>query len=187
LAPKSKADLAFTLHILKWLSTSGTAAIVEFPGVLYRGGAEQKIRKYLIDNNFVDAVIQLPPDLFFGTSISTCIVVLKKSKRDNATLFINAAAEFLRGGNKNKLSQANQDKILEAFTKREDIAHFAKLVPNSELAANDYNMAVSSYVDELDTTVATDIKELNAAIADIVKRQSELRTQIDAIVAEIEG
>jgi len=187
LAPKSKADLAFTLHILNWLSTSGTAAIVEFPGVLYRGGAEAKIRKYLIDNNFVDAVIQLPPDLFFGTSISTCIVVLKKSKKDNSTLFINASAEFVRGGNKNKLSQANQDKILEAFSNREDIEHFGKLVPNSEIAENDYNLAVSSYIDELDTTVATDITELNANIADIVTKQSELRTQIDAIVAEIEG
>jgi type I restriction enzyme M protein len=187
LAPKSKADLAFTMHILSWLSTSGTAAIVEFPGVLYRGGAEAKIRKYLVDNNFVDAVIQLPPDLFFGTSISTCIVVLKKSKKDNSTLFINGSAEFVRGGNKNKLSQANQDKILEAFTNREDIEHFGKLVPNSEIAENDYNLAVSSYIDELDTTVATDITELNATIADIVTKQSELRTQIDAIVAEIEG
>jgi len=187
LAPKSKADLAFTLHILNWLSTSGTAAIVEFPGVLYRGGAEAKIRKYLVDNNFVDAVIQLPPDLFFGTSISTCIVVLKKSKKDNSTLFINASAEFVRGGNKNKLSQANQDKILEAFSNREDIEHFGELVPNSEIADNDYNLAVSSYIDELDTAVATDITELNANIADIVTKQNELRTQIDAIVAEIEG
>jgi len=187
LAPKSKADLAFTLHILNWLSTSGTAAIVEFPGVLYRSGAEAKIRKYLIDNNFVDAVIQLPPDLFFGTTISTCIVVLKKSKKDNSTLFINAAAEFVRGGNKNKLSQSNQDKILGAFTSRDNIAHFGRLVPNSEIAENDYNLAVSSYVEELDTSVATDIAVLNANITDIVKKQSELRSQIDAIVAEIEG
>jgi type I restriction enzyme M protein len=186
LAPKSKADLAFTLHILSWLSTSGTAAIVEFPGVLYRGGAEAKIRKYLIDNNFVDAVIQLPADLFFGTGISTCIVVLKKSKKDNSTLFINASAEFVRGGSKNKLSQSNQDKVLEAFTNREDIEHFGRLVPNSEIAENDYNLAVSSYVDELDTTVATDIVELNASIKEIVARQSELRTQIDVIVKDLE-
>ena len=178
--------MAFTLHILSWLSTSGTAAIVEFPGVLYRGGAEQKIRKYLVDNNFVDAVIQLPPDLFFGTTISTCIVVLKKSKKDNSTLFINASAEFMRGGNKNKLGGANQEKILEAFTNREDIEHFGRLVPNSEIAENDYNLAVSSYIDELDTTVATNITELNANIADIVTRQSELRTQIDTIVRDIE-
>lgn len=186
LAPKSYADLAFTMHILSWLSTSGTAAIVEFPGVLYRGNSEAKIRKYLVDNNFVDTVIQLPPDLFFGTTISTCIVVLKKSKKDNSTLFINASAEFVRGGNKNKLSQANQDKILEAFINREDVEHFGRLVPNSEIAENDYNLTVSSYVDELDTTVATDIAELNANVAEIVKKQSELRTQIDAIVAEIE-
>jgi type I restriction enzyme M protein len=187
LAPKSKADLAFTLHILNWLSTSGTAAIVEFPGVLYRGGAEAKIRKYLIDNNFVDAVIQLPADLFFGTTISTCIVVLKKSKKDNSTLFINASAEFVRGGNKNKLGQSNQDKVLEAFTNREDIEHFGRLVPNSEIAENDYNLAVSSYVDEFDATVATNITELNTNIAEIVVRQNELRTQIDEIVRDLEG
>ena len=141
----------------------------------------------MIDNNFVDAIIQLPPNLFFGTSISTCIVVLKKSKKDNSTLFINASAEFVRGGNKNKLSQANQDKILEAFTNREDIERFCKLVPNSEIAENDYNLAVSSYIEEIDTTVAIDITKLNSDIAEIVKKQSELRTQIDAIVAEIEG
>jgi type I restriction enzyme M protein len=187
LAPKSKADLAFTLHILNWLSTSGTAAIVEFPGVLYRGGAEAKIRKYLIDNNFVDTVIQLPSDLFFGTSISTCIVVLKKSKKDNSTLFINASAEFVRGGNKNKLSQANQDKILDSFSSRDDIEHFAKLVPNNEIAENDYSLAISSYIDELDLTIATNITELNENIADIVTKQSELRNQIDAIVKDIEG
>lgn len=187
LAPKSYADLAFTLHILNWLSTSGTAAIVEFPGVLYRGHAEGKIRKYLVDNNFVDAVIQLPPDLFFGTTISTCIVVLKKSKKDNSTLFIDASAEFVRGGNKNKLSEANQARILETFTNRQDVEHFCRLVPNSEIAENDYNIAVSSYVDELDTTIATNISELNVNIAEIVTKQSELRTQIDAIVADIEG
>lgn len=187
LAPKSKADLAFTLHILNWLSTSGTAAIVEFPGVLYRGGAEAKIRKYLVDNNFVDAVIQLPPDLFFGTTISTCIVVLKKSKKDNATLFIDASAEVVRNGNKNKLGTSHQEKILEAFTNRKDIDHFARLVPNDEIAENGYNLAVSGYVDELDSTVATNITELNANIAEIVTRQVELRTQIDAIVRDLEG
>lgn len=187
LAPKSKADLAFTMHILSWLSTTGTAAIVEFPGVLYRGGAEAKIRKYLIDNNFVDAVIQLPPDLFFGTSIATCIIVLKKSKKDNATLFIDASAEFVRGGNKNKLSEANRTKILEAFTAREDVEHFAKLVPNEDIASNDYNIAVSSYVEAEDVREVVDITELNAEIKQIVAKQSELRTAIDAIVADIEG
>lgn len=187
LAPKSKADLAFTLHILNWLSTSGTAAIVEFPGVLYRGGAEAKIRKYLVDNNFVDAVIQLPPDLFFGTTISTCIVVLKKSKKDNATLFIDASAEVVRNGNKNKLGASHQEKILEAFTNRKDIEHFARLVPNDEVADNNYNLAVGSYVEELDSTVATDITELNANIEEIVAKQNELRTKIDAIVRDLEG
>lgn len=147
LAPKSKADLAFTMHILHWLAVNGTAAIVEFPGVLYRGGAEQKIRQYLIDNNYVDAVIQLPPDLFFGTTIATCIIVLKKSKSDNATLFIDASAEFTRNGNKNKLAPAHRQKILDAFTAREHIDHFARLVDNSEIAENGYNIAVSSYVE----------------------------------------
>ncbi|HAD15272.1 MAG TPA: type I restriction-modification system subunit M [Saprospirales bacterium] len=187
LAPKSKADLAFTLHMLHWLSTSGTAAIVEFPGVLYRGGAEQKIRQYLIDNNFVDAVIQLPPDLFFGTTIGTCIIVLKKSKKDNATLFIDASAEFVRSGNKNKLTDANRKKILEAYIERKDQDHFAKLVPNEAIADNDYNIAVSSYVEQENTTEAVDIEQLNARIAEIVIRQNKLRTAIDEIVAELEG
>jgi type I restriction enzyme M protein len=187
LAPKSKADLAFTMHILSWLATSGTAAIVEFPGVLYRGGAEQKIRQYLIDNNYIDAVIQLPPDLFFGTTIATCIIVLKKSKRDNATLFIDASAEFIRNGNKNKLNDKNQRKILDAFTARKDIAHFARLVENADIAANGYNIAVSSYVEQPDTSEAVNIQALNAEIARIVARQAELRTAIDAIVADLEG
>ena len=187
LAPKSKADLAFTMHILSWLATSGTAAVVEFPGVLYRGGAEKKIRQYLIDNNYVDAVIQLPPDLFFGTTIATCIIVLKKSKRDNATLFIDASAEFVRNGNKNKLSEANQRKILDAFTSRKDIPHFAQLVENAEIAANGYTISVSSWVEQENTYEEVDIKALNAEIARIVARQAELRTAIDSIVADLEG
>ena len=187
LAPKSKADLAFTLHILSWLAVNGTAAIVEFPGVLYRGGAEQKIRQYLIDNNYVDAVIQLPPDLFFGTTIATCIIVLKKSKHDNATLFIDASSEFVRSGNKNKLTGAHQQKILDAFVTRKDIDHFARLMNNGDIAENGYNIAVSSYVEQRDTSEAVDITALNAEIARIVARQAELRTQIDAIVADLEG
>jgi type I restriction enzyme M protein len=186
LAPKSKADLAFTMHILSWLAVNGTAAIVEFPGVMYRSGAEQKIRKYLVDNNYVDAVIQLPADLFFGTTIGTCILVLKKSKKDNAVLFIDASAEFVRGGSKNKLTDSNRARILEAFTLREDIEHFAKLVSNSELAAREYLLSVSSYVESEDTRVAVDIRALNADIARIVSHQSDLRTQIDAIVAQLE-
>jgi type I restriction enzyme M protein len=187
LAPKSKADLAFTMHMLSWLAVNGTAAIVEFPGVLYRGGAERKIRKYLIDNNYIDTVIQLPPDLFFGTTIATCIVVLKKSKADNTVLFIDASGEFVRVGNQNKLTEANQQKILDAFTTREDAPHFARLVPSADLAANDYNIAVSSYVEQEDTREVVDITELNAEIARIVARGSELRTAIDEIVAELEG
>ena len=187
LAPKSKADLAFTMHILSWLSVNGTAAIVEFPGVLYRGGAERKIRKYLIDNNYVDTVIQLPPDLFFGTTIATCIIVLKKSKPENTVLFIDASGEFSRVGNKNKLLQQNQDHILETFTARRDVDHVATLVTNEDLAANDYNISVSSYVEKEDTREAVDIQALNAEIARIVARQAELRTEIDAIVADLEG
>lgn len=187
LAPKSKADLAFTMHMLAWLSTSGTAAIVEFPGVLYRGGAEQKIRKYLIDNNYVDAVIQLPPDLFFGTTIATCIVVLKKSKKDNKILFIDASAEFVRNGNKNKLSETNRLKILDAFSSRKDSEYFAKLVDNKDVAINEYNIAVTSYVTAEDTREVVNITELNAKISQIVSRQNELRKAIDEIVVDIEG
>ncbi|MDP1974077.1 MAG: type I restriction-modification system subunit M, partial [Sediminibacterium sp.] len=187
LAPKSKADLAFTLHMLHWLSTSGAAAIVEFPGVLYRGGAEQKIRKYLIDNNYVDAVIQLPSDLFFGTTIGTCIIVLRKSKKDNATLFIDASAEFVRGGNKNKLTDTNRKRILNAYIERKDEAHFSKLVLNSDIANNDYNIAVSSYVEQENTTEEVDIEKLNAHIAEIVNKQNKLRTAIDEIIADLEG
>ena len=187
LAPKSKADLAFTMHMLSWLAVNGTAAIVEFPGVLYRSGAEQKIRKYLIDNNYVDAVIQLPPDLFFGTTIATCVIVLKKSKADNKTLFVNASALLARSGNKNKLLEDHQRRILDSFISRTDTDHFARLVDNAEIAGNDYNLSVSSYVEEEDTREIVDIAALNAEIARIVERQQELRVSIDAIVADLEG
>lgn len=185
LAPKSKADLAFTMHMLSWLATNGTAAIVEFPGVLYRGGAEQKIRKYLIDNNYIDTVIQLPANLFFGVGIATCIIVLKKSKKDNATLFIDASGEFIHEGNKSKLSDANIARILEAFVARKDDAHFARLVENDKIAGNDYNISVSSYVEQPDTREEVDIEALNLRIAEIVARQNVLRTAIDAIVATL--
>ncbi|MFA7678349.1 MAG: type I restriction-modification system subunit M [Candidatus Dojkabacteria bacterium] len=186
LAPKSKADLAFTMHMLSWLSTNGTAAIVEFPGVLYRGGAEQKIRKYLIDNNYIDTVIQLPANLFFGVGIATCIIVLKKSKNDNKTLFIDASAEFVKSGNKNKLSDENIEKILDTFVNRKDIKYFAKLVDNKEIGENDYNIAVSSYVELKDTREVIDIVKLNKEIKEIVKRQEVLRKSIDEIVKDIE-
>lgn len=188
LAPRSKADLAFTMHILSWLSESGTAAIVEFPGVLYRGGAEQKIRKYLIENNFVDTVIQLPQNLFFGVSIATCIIVLKKSaKKDNNILFIDASEEFVHSGNKNKLSDDNIAKILETYKNRVTIEHFAELVPNSKVLENDCNLSVSSYVESKNTEEAIDIEKLNAEIAAIVEKQSKLREQIDEIVADLEA
>lgn len=186
LAPKNYADLAFTMHILSWLAVNGTAAIVEFPSVLTRGGAEQKIRRYLVDNNYVDTVIQLPPNLFFGTPIATCIIVLKKSKKDNSVLFIDATAELVAAGAKNKLSEANQKKVLDAFTARSHIEHFATLVPNVDIAGNEYKMSVSTYVDHEDTSEVVDIAALNEEITGIVERQTALRTQVDAIVAQLE-
>lgn len=186
LAPPSKADLAFTMHILSWLSTSGVAAIVQFPGVLYRGGAEQKIRKYLVDNNFIDAVIQLPSDLFFGTTISTCIIILKKSKRDNSVLFINASKEFVRNGTKNKLSMQNQSSILEVLDARTDVERFARLVPNRKVANNEYGMSVNSYVNQIEYTEAVDISALNKLISKIVSKQNRLRSQIDTIIKDLE-
>lgn len=187
LAPKSKADLAFVMHSLSWLSTNGTAAIVCFPGIFYRGGAEQKIRKYLVDNNFIDCIIQLPDNLFFGTSIATCIMVLKKSKNENATLFIDATAECEKVTNNNKLRDKNIENILKMFTDRADIAHKARLVQNSEIAENDYNLSVSTYIEKEDTRQAIDINALNKEIAEIVAREQVLREEIDKIIAEIEG
>lgn len=187
LAPKSKADLAFVMHSLSWLSTNGTAAIVCFPGIFYRGGAEQKIRKYLVDNNFIDCIIQLPDNLFFGTSIATCIMVLKKSKNENSTLFIDATAECEKVTNNNKLRDKNIENILKMFTDRADNAHKARLVQNSEIAENDYNLSVSTYIEKEDTRQAIDIKALNKEIAEIVVREQVLREEIDKIIAEIEG
>ncbi len=187
LAPKSKADLAFTMHILDWLATNGTAAIVEFPGVMYRGGAEQKIRKYLVDNNFVDSVIQLPKDLFFGTTIQTCILVLKKSKKDNKVLFINAEREFGRIGKTNKLRGEDVAKILGKFVDRKDEEFFAREVDHAEIAEKSYDLSVTSYVLAEDTREIIDIKVLNEAISGMVVRQSKLRHEIDKIVSELEG
>lgn len=186
LAPKSKADLAFIMHSLAWLATSGTAAIVCFPGVMYRGGTEQKIRKYLIENNFIDCVIQLPDNLFFGTSIATCIMVLKKAKLDNSTLFIDASRECVKVTNSNKLTQENITNIVAAYAERKDKQYFAKLVPNSEIAGQEYNLSVSTYVEQEDTREQIDIVKLNAEIAEIVAREQVLRAEIDKIIAEIE-
>ena len=187
LAPKGKADLAFTMHILSWLAVDGTAAIVQFPGVLYRGGAEKKIRKYLVDGNYVDAVIQLPVDLFFGTSIGTCVLVLKKSKKDSNVLFIDASELFERSGTKNQITEPFRDQILDAYGKRENQDHFAQLVSIEDIAEADYNLSVSSYVEPKDTREKIDIHQLNKDIAGIVERQAKLREAIDAIVADLEG
>ena len=146
----------------------------------------RKIRKYLVDNNYVDAIIQLPPDLFFGTTIATCVIILKKSKADNSVLFIDASAELTRNGNKNVLDPEHRRKILDAFVARESIPHFAKLVPHAALAKNAYNLSVAAYVEEEDTREPINITALNVEIARIVSRQSSLRTQIDAIVADLE-
>lgn len=187
LAPKSKADLAFIMHSLAWLATNGTAAIVCFPGIMYRGGAEKKIRQYLIDNNFVDCVIQLPGNLFFGTSIATCIMVLKKSKKENSTLFIDASKDCVKVTNNNKLTTENIEHILAAYTDRSDKEYIARLVPNAEVAKQDYNLSVSMYVEQEDTREKIDIVELNAEIGKIVAREQVLRDEIDKIVAEIEA
>ena len=186
LAPKSKADLAFIMHSLSWLATNGMAAIVCFPGVMYRGGAEKKIRQYLIDNNYIDCIIQLPDNLFYGTSIATCIMVLKKSKSENSTLFIDASKEYIKVTNNNKLTEENIDKILNVFTDRKDKKHFAKLVPNSKIAEQEYNLSVSTYVEQEDTKENIDIAALNAEIEEIVAREQILREEIDKIIAEIE-
>lgn len=187
LAPKSKADLAFIMHSLSWLATNGTAAIVCFPGVMYRGGAEKKIRKYLIDNNFIDGVIQLPDNLFFGTSIATCILVLKKSKRDNSIFFLDASKECVKVTNSNKLTQENIQHILEAYQAREDREYLCRLVPNGEIGEQDYNLSVSTYVEQEDTREVIDIVQLNREIAQIVAREEQLRVEIRKIVGEIEG
>lgn len=187
LAPESKADLAFTMHMLSWLSAKGTAAIVEFPGVLYRSGAEGKIRKYLIDNNFVDTVIQLPSDLFFGTSIATCILVLKKNKTDNSILFVDASEECVRNTNKNKLSDANIENILSLLKNRVDVENKAIVVPNEEIAENDYNISVNSYLKTATDEVEIDIVELNKNIQEIVIKQDQVRKELDAIISELES
>lgn len=187
LAPKSKADMAFIMHSLSWLAPNGTAAIVCFPGIMYRGGAEKKIRKYLIDNNFVDCIIQLPSNLFFGTSIATCIMVLNKGKSDNTTIFIDATKECIKVTNNNRLTEDNLQKIVSAFAQREEIKHFSQVASYEEIAENDYNLSVSTYVEAEDTREVIDITKLNAEIEEIVLREAELRDAIRNIIEEIEG
>ncbi len=187
LAPKSKADLAFIMHSLSWLAPNGTAAIVCFPGIMYRGGAEQKIRKYLVDNNFVDCIIQLPSNLFFGTSIATCIMVLKKGKIDNKILFIDASKECIKVTNNNRLTEENINRIVELFKNRETVKHISYLATYSEVEKNNFNLSVSTYVEAEDTREKIDIVKLNAEIERIVAHENELRAEIDRIIREIEG
>lgn len=187
LAPKGTADFAFIMHSLSWLAANGTAAIVCFPGIMYRGGAEQKIRKYLIDNNYVDCVIQLPSNLFFGTSIATCIMVLKKNKADNKTLFIDATKECIKVTKNNKLTPDNIENIVSTFANREEKAHFSHLATYDEVVENDYNLSISTYVEVENTYVDVDIMKLNTEIDEIVKREDALRETIRQIISEIEG
>lgn len=187
LAPKSKADFAFVLHALSYLSSKGRAAIVCFPGIFYRGGAEQKIRQYLVDNNYVETVISLAPNLFYGTTIAVNILVLSKHKTDTTTQFIDASGLFKKETNNNVLLDEHIKEIMTVFDSKANVDHFAQSIPFEKVAANDYNLSVSSYVEARDNREAVDIKALNAKIASIVVRQAVLRTQIDAIVADLEG
>ena len=187
LAPKNNADFAFILHSLSWLAPNGTAAIVCFPGIMYRGNAEQKIRKYLIDNNFVDCVIQLPSNLFYGTPIATCIMILKRGKEDNRVLFMDASREFVKVGKNNKLTRTNMDRIVDTFAQRREDKHFSHLASYEEVAENDYNLSVSTYVEAEDPREKIDIQKLNAEIEEIIAREDVLRREIAAIIREIEG
>ena len=185
LAPKSKADFAFILHSLSHLSSKGRAAIVCFPGIFYRGGAEQKIRKYLVDNNFIETVICLAPNLFFGTSIAVNILVLSKHKADSKIQFIDAGELYQKETNNNILTDEHIEKIMEAFESKADIPYFSRLAEFEEVAENDYNLSVSTYVEQEDKREKVDIARLNAEIEEIVARENVLRTEIDKIIREI--
>lgn len=186
LAPKSKADMAFIMHALSWLANDGTAAIVCFPGIMYRGGAEQKIRKYLVDNNYVDCIIQLPSNLFFGTTIATCIMVLKKGKRDSNVLFIDATNECIKVTNNNKLTSDNINTIINYFVAREDVEHRVHKATYEEVVEKGYNLSVSTYVEGEDTREKVNIVELNKELEEIVIREENLRIEINRIIAGIE-
>ncbi|MFW3173192.1 type I restriction-modification system subunit M [Xanthomonas phaseoli] len=187
LAPKSKADFAFVLHALSYLSSKGRAAIVCFPGIFYRGGAEQKIRQYLVDNNYVESVISLAPNLFYGTTIAVNILVLSKHKTDTATQFIDASGLFKKGTNNNLLLDDHIQEIMAVFGSKANVEHFAKTVPLEQVATNDYNLSVSSYVEAKDNREVVDIVQLNAELRTTATKIDQLRKDIDAIVAEIEG
>ena len=185
LAPKSKADMAFIMHALSWLAPNGTAAIVCFPGIMYRGGAEQKIRKYLIDNNYVDCVIQLPSNLFFGTAIATCIMVMKRGKIDNHVLFIDASNECIKVSNNNRFTDENIKNIVTAFAERKDKDHFCKLVPYEELQEQNYNLSVSTYVEQKDDRKEIDIDKVNDRLEEILNRENQLRSAIKDVISQI--
>lgn len=189
LAPKSKADFAFVLHALNYLSSKGRAALVCFPGIFYRGGAEQKIRKYLVDNNFVETIISVPPNLFYGTSIAVTILVLSKHKSDTSTQFIDASGTdfFNKATNNNMMNDTHIEKIMELFDTKENVEHVAKSIDNTKIAENDYNLSVSSYVEPKNNREKTNIVELNEAVFKTVKKIDKLRTEIDAIINEIEA
>ncbi|MDL5532437.1 type I restriction-modification system subunit M, partial [Klebsiella pneumoniae subsp. pneumoniae] len=187
LAPKSKADFAFVLHALNYLSAKGRAAIVCFPGIFYRGGAEQKIRQYLVDNNYVETVISLAPNLFFGTTIAVNILVLSKHKTDTSVQFIDASGLFKKETNNNILTDGHIEQIMRVFASKTDVDHLAKTVPQETVAANNYNLSVSSYVEALNTREIIDISELNAELKITVGKIEQLRKDIDSIVAKIEG
>lgn len=187
LAPKSKADFAFVLHALSYLSSKGRAAIVCFPGIFYRGGAEQKIRQYLVDNNYVETVISLAPNLFYGTTIAVNILVLSKHKTDTKTQFIDASGLFKKVTNNNVLTDKHIEDIMQMFDSKADIDHFARSVKLDVIAANDYNLSVSSYIDAKDTREVVNIDRLNVELKSVVTKSDQLRRDIDAIVAEIEG
>ncbi|MNM79523.1 putative type I restriction enzymeP M protein [compost metagenome] len=187
LAPKSKADFAFVLHALSYLSSKGRAAIVCFPGIFYRSGAEQKIRQYLLDNNYIETVISLAPNLFFGTSIAVNILVLSKHKTDTNTQFIDATGLFKKEINNNVLLDAHIKQIMQVFDSKEDVEHFSKSLSLDAIAANDYNLSVSSYVEAKDNREVVNIDKLNTDLKTTVNKIDQLRKDIDAIVAEIEG
>ena len=193
LAPKNAADLAFTMHMLSWLSPKGTAAIVEFPGILFRSGAEQKIRQYMVDNNYIDSIIQLPSGLFFGTSIATCIIVLKKNKTDNSILFLDASNESVpnpnkmkNGTNTNRLSDGNIDNIINYLKERKSIDNISYLATYDEIKNNDYNLAINTYLASNIDEKIIDISEINKELSNIVPRQQELREELEKIIKELE-
>lgn len=187
LAPKSKADFAFVLHALSYLSAKGRAAIVCFPGIFYRGGAEQKIRQYLVDNNYVETVISLAPNLFYGTTIAVNILVLSKHKTDMSTQFIDASGLFKKETNNNILTEQHIEQIMQVFDRKNNVDHFAMSVPFEKIKENGYNLSVSSYVEAKDTREVIDIVQLNTELKVTVAKIDQLRKDIDAIVAEIEG